>query len=230
MNTIKDSLVLKEHYPDVEIVVFYIDIRAFGKGFEEFYNRSLEKSVKYIKGKPSKVIEDENDDLIVHYEDEQGQSNQMTFDAVCLASALIPSKGCRHLAEVLGVEIDEDGFFENAEPAIKPLESTKEGILVCGCSTGPKDITDSISEASGAAVKASYFLKGHELEIKKPEIELVDVSGPLRIGVFVCHCGPNISKVVDVEAVVEYAKTLPDVVFCEDYAFACSETAQRQLQ
>lgn len=230
MNTIKDSLVLKEHYPDVEIVVFYIDIRAFGKGFEEFYNRSLEKGVKYIKGKPSKVIEDENDDLIVHYENEQGHIDQMTFDAVCLASALIPSKGCKYLAEVLGVEIDEDGFFKNAEPAIKPLESTKEGILVCGCSTGPKDITDSISEASGAAVKASYFLKGHELEIEKPEIELVDVSGPLRVGVFVCHCGPNISKVVDVEAVVEYAKTLPDVVFCEDYAFACSETAQRQLQ
>lgn len=230
MNTIKDSLVLKEHYPDAEIIVFYIDIRAFGKGFEEFYNRSLEKRVKYIKGKPSKVIEDENGDLIIHYEDEQRQSNQMTFDAVCLASALIPSKGCRHLAEVLGVEIDEDGFFKNTEPAIEPLESTREGILVCGCATGPKDITDSISEASGAAVKASYFLKGHELEIKKPEIEPVDISGPPRIGVFVCHCGPNISKVVDVEAVVEYAKSLPGVVFAEDYIFACSETSQRQLQ
>ena len=230
MNTIKDSLVLKEHYPDAEIIVFYIDIRAFGKGFEEFYNRSLEKRVKYIKGKPSKVIEDENGDLIIHYEDEQRQSNQMIFDAVCLSSALIPSKGCKHLAEVLGVEIDEDGFFKNTEPAIEPLASTREGILVCGCATGPKDITDSISEASGAAVKASCFLKGHELEIKKPEIEPVDVSGPPRIGVFVCHCGPNISKVVDVEAVVEYAKSLPGVVFAEDYIFACSETSQRQLQ
>lgn len=230
MNTIKDSLVLKEHYPDAEIVVFYIDIRAFGKGFEEFYNRSVEKGVKYIKGKPSKVIENEHGDLIVHYEGEQGQSTQMTFDAVCLSSALIPSKGCKELAEILGIETDEDGFFKNAEPAIEPLESTKKGILVCGCATGPKDITDSIAEASGAAVKAACFLKGYEFEIEKPDIEPVDVSGPLRVGVFVCHCGPNISKVVDVKAVVEYAKALPDVVFVEDHIFACSETSQRQLQ
>ncbi len=230
MNTIKDSLVLKEHYPDIEITVFYIDIRAFGKGFEEFYNRSVEKGVKYIKGKPSKVIEDENGDLIIHYEDDQGYSSKMVFDAVCLASALIPPNGCQELADVLGVETDQDGFFKNAEPAIKPLESTKQGILVCGCATGPKDITDSIAEASGAAVKASLFLKGQELEIEEPDIEQVDISGPPRVGVFVCHCGPNISKVVDVKSVVEYAKTLPGVVFAEDYTFACSETDQRKLQ
>ncbi|UCD20359.1 MAG: FAD-dependent oxidoreductase [candidate division WOR-3 bacterium] len=230
MNTIKDSLVLKEHYPDANIVVFYIDIRAFGKGFEEFYNRSLEKGVKYIKGKPSKIIEDDQGSLVIHYEDEDGHSNKMLFDAVCLSSALIPSKGCKDLAEVLGVDTDEDGFFKNTEPAIMPLESTKKGILVCGCATGPKDITDSIAEASGAAVKAACFLEGHELPIEKKEIEQVDVSGPPRVGVFVCHCGPNISKVVDVKAVVEYAKTLPDVVFAEDYAFACSETAQHQIQ
>jgi heterodisulfide reductase subunit A-like polyferredoxin len=230
MNTIKDSLVLKEHYPDANIVVFYIDIRAFGKGFEEFYNRSLEKGVQYIKGKPSKVMEDDQGNLITHYEDEQGHPSQMTFDAVCLSSALIPSKGCRELAEVLGVETDEDGFFKTAEPATKPLESTKKGVMVCGCATGPKDITDSIAEASGAAVKAACLLEGHELPIEKKEIEQVDVSGPPRVGVFVCHCGPNISKVVDVTGVVEYAKTLPDVVFSEDYAFACSETSQHQIQ
>jgi len=230
MNTIKDSLVLKENYPDIEITVFYIDIRAFGKGFEEFYNRSIEKGVKYVKGKPSKVIEDENGDLIIHYEDDQGYSSEMVFDAVCLASALIPPKGCQELADVLGVETDQDGFFKNAEPAIKPLESTRQGIMVCGCATGPKDITDSIAEASGAAVKASLFLKGHELEIEKPDIEQVDISGPPRVGVFVCHCGPNISKVVDVKSVVAYAKTLPGVVFSEDLIFACSETDQHKLQ
>ncbi len=230
MNTIKDSLVLKEHYPDVEIVVFYIDIRAFGKGFEEFYNRSLEKGVRYIKGKPSKVYEDKNSDLIIHYEDEKGQSSQMTFDAVCLSSALIPSKGCKELSKVLGVETDEDGFFKNMEPALEPLTATRKGIMVCGCVTGPKDITDSIAEASGAAVKASHFLKGHEVEIRKPDIEQVDVSGPPRVGVFVCHCGPNISRVVDVKVVAEYAKNLRDVVFVEDLTFACSETAQRQIQ
>lgn len=230
MNTIKDSLVLKEHYPDIEITVFYIDIRAFGKGFEEFYNRSVEKGVKYIKGKPSKVFEDEKGDLVVHYEDDQGFSTEMVFDAVCLSSALIPPKGGQELAGVLGVETDEDGFFKNIEPAIEPLESTKDGILVCGCATGPKDITDSIAEASGAAVKASLFLKGHEMEVEKLDIEPVDISGPPRVGVFICHCGPNISKVVDVKSVVDYAKTLPGVVFAEDYIFACSETDQRKLQ
>jgi len=230
MNTIKDALVLKEHYPDSEIVVFYIDIRAFGKGFEEFYNRSVEKGVKYLKGKPSKVMEDESGELTVHYEDERGHPNTMIFDAVCLSSALIPSKGSQDLARMLGVGIDEDGFFSNAEPAIEPLESTKEGVFVCGCATGPKDITDSIAEASGAATKAACYLKGHEIALQKSEIEQVDISGPPRVGVFICHCGPNISKVVDVKAVVDYAKNLDGVVFAEDYAFACSETAQRQMQ
>jgi len=230
MNTIKDSLVLKEHYPDANIVVFYIDIRAFGKGFEEFYNRSLEKGVRYFKCKPSKVIEDEHGDLIIHYEDERGRSSQMAFDAVCLSSALIPPKGGRELAELLGIETDEDGFFKNAEAAIEPLESTRKGVMVCGCATGPKDITDSIAEASGAAVKAACLLKGHEVQIETKEIEPVDVSGPPRVGVFVCHCGPNISRVVDVKDVVEYAKTLPDVVFAEEHTFACSETSQRQIQ
>ncbi|KPK64038.1 hypothetical protein AMJ83_04260 [candidate division WOR_3 bacterium SM23_42] len=230
MNTIKDSLVLKEHYPDANIVVFYIDIRAFGKGFEEFYNRSLEKGVRYVRGKPSKVIEDDQGNLVIHYEDEQGRSSEMTFDAVCLSSALIPSKGCKELAELLGVETDDDGFFKNVEPAIRPLESTKNGIMVCGCATGPKDITDSIAEASGAAAKAACFLEGHELPIEEKEIEQVDVSGPPRVGVFVCHCGPNISRVVDIKDVVEYAKTLPDVVFTEEHTFACSETSQHQIQ
>jgi len=230
MNTIKDSLVLKEHYPDSEIIVFYIDIRAFGKGFEEFYNRSLEKGVKYIRGKPSKVAEDKNGSLIVYYENKEGQCDEKKFDVVCLSSALIPSGNSKTLSDVLGLEIDQDGFFKRNEPSIFPLNSVREGVFLCGCSTGPKDIADSIIEASGAAVKAANYIKDHKVEIKEEEIEPVNTSGEPRIGVFICHCGPNISKTVDINAVVEYARSLPDVVFCEDYSFACSETTQRLLQ
>jgi len=230
MNTIKDTLVLKESYPNIDVTVFYIDIRAFGKGFEEFYNRSLKKGVKYIKGKPSKIVEDKEKRLIIYFENEKGECDEKTFDMVCLSSALLPSGGCKDLSDILGLETDEDGFFKTLEPSIKPLESTKEGVFLCGCSTGPKDITDSIVEASGAAVKASMFVKDHKIEVKKDEVEPVDVSGPPRIGVFICHCGPNISKVVDIEALLEYTKDLPDVVFCVDYEYACSDSAQRQIQ
>jgi heterodisulfide reductase subunit A len=231
MNAIKDSLIIREYFPDAEICIFYIDIRAFGKGFEELYNRSLEEKVKYIKGKPSKVVEDKKTgDLILAYENQgTGKIEHMQVDMVVLSSALISSEGSKELAKILGVELARDGFFKQKDACGAPLESTHEGIYLCGCATGPKDITDSIAEASGAATKAALLVKERVEEVKM-EIEPIDISGEPKIGVFVCHCGLNIAGLLPCESLAEYAKTLDNVVFSEDVLFACAESTQRQIQ
>jgi len=232
MNTIKDTLVIREHYPDSEIMVFYIDIRAFGKGFEEFYRRSLDAGVKYIKGKPSKIIEDKKTgELILSYEDQlSGEIKNLVVDLAVLSSAMIPNQGTKELAHILGIELDRDGFFKEIDPCNHPLESTKPGIFLCGCATGPKDITDAIAEASGAAVKAGILIKGEIVEEKKEEITPLDLTGPVRVGVFVCHCGTNIASVLDIKQLVEYSKNLKDVVYVDDFLFACAESVQKKIQ
>ncbi len=232
MNTIKDTLVIREHYPDAEIMVFYIDIRAFGKGFEEFYRRSLDAGVKYIKGKPSKITEDrKTGEIILSYEDQlSGEIKHIVVDLAILSSAMIPGVGTKQLAQILGIELAHDGFFKEIDPCSNPLESTKPGIYVCGCATGPKDITDAIAEASGAAAKAGVIVKEEVVEEKKEEIVPLDLSGDPRVGVFVCHCGTNISAVLGIKQLCEYSKNLPGVVYVEDYLFACAESVQKKIQ
>jgi len=231
MNAIKDSLIIREFFPNAEIYTFYIDIRAFGKGFEELYNRSLIEGIKYIKGKPSKVVEaSKTGDLLLAYEDQlTGKIENMKVDMIVLSSAIIPARETKELAEILGIEIERDGFFKTKDPCGYPLESSREGIFLCGCATGPKDITDSIAEASGAAVKAGFFVTERviEAEVEVPEI---DFSGELHIGVFVCHCGLNIAGLLPCESLAEYARGLKDVIFSEDILFACAESSQRQIQ
>lgn len=232
MNAIKDSLIIREHFPDAEIIIFYIDIRAFGKGFEEFYERSLEEGVKYVNSKPSKVIEDpDTGDLILMYENpDTRRVEHLRVDMVVLSSALVPPEDTRELAKVLKIELAEDGFFQPRHPSGNPLESTRPGIYLCGCATGPKDITDAIAEASGSAAKIHISTLEDKAEEAPPSIEELPTDGEPRIGVFVCHCGLNIAGVLPVEELSEYAKSLPGVVFSEDVLFACAESTQRRIQ
>ena len=233
MNSIKDALLIEELFPDAELLIFNIDVRAFGKGFEEFYRRSHGISkLRYVKGKPSSVTEDpETGELLLNYEDgETGTIEHAPVDMAVLSSALVPSEGTDTLAKALGIELDADGYVKSKDPSGYPLESTKAGIYIAGCATGPKDITDSVAEASGAAALAGSHVLKHKLEVVKEEIEQIDVSGDPRIGVFVCHCGINIGGVVDVPGATEYAMSLPNVVHSEDLLFACAESTQRQIQ
>ncbi|MFB0515850.1 MAG: 4Fe-4S binding protein [Candidatus Neomarinimicrobiota bacterium] len=174
MNSIKSALVIREHYPDAEILVFYVDIRAFGKGFEEYFQRALDKGVKFIKGKPSKIVEDPqtNDPILFVENTQDGSVSKFPVDLAILNAAIIPSGGTKELAEVVGIELDEDSFFKELDPCANPLESTRPGIFLCGCSTAPKDITDSIAEASGAAAKAALVPEPEELEKEEGEEEI----------------------------------------------------------
>jgi heterodisulfide reductase subunit A len=233
MNAMKSALLIREMYPDIEIDIFYIDIRAFGKGFEQFYHRAKKEGrVNFIKGKPSHIEEDPvTKDLILHVENvTTGESEKIRTQLAILSEAVVPSVDSHSLAKVLGIETDKRGFFSAKDACGDPIASDKEGIFLCGCSSGPKDITDSIAEASGAAIRASQFLTEHKLPKLEEEIPAYNYYGDPRVGVFICHCGSNIAGVLDVGNLQEYAKTLPDVVFSEELLFACSESTQRAIQ
>ena len=158
MNAMKSALLIRELNPTAQIDIFYIDIRAFGKGFEQFYHRTLnEAKVNFVKGKPARIQEDpESGDLIILTEDiGTGKSDPIRTQMVILSEALVPAAGSQDLAKILDIKTDKRGFFSPSDPCGEPISSSHEGIFLCGCATGPKDITDSIAEASGAAIRAA---------------------------------------------------------------------------
>lgn len=234
MYAMKEALLAREHEKDIEdVTIYYMDIRAYGKGFEDYFNRSkTEGGIKYFRGRPARIFEDpETKDLVIRAENtETGESEEHKASLVILSSAVIPSKGSEELAEILGINLDENGFFKERQSNTSIVDTDKKGIYVCGCAQGPKDIPDSVAQASAAAVKAEMWVKNDRVEEEEKEVEQIDVSGEPRVGVFVCHCGSNIAGVVDVEAVSEYAATLPNVVYSTHNLYTCSDSTQKLIQ
>jgi len=234
MNAIKDSLLVKQHEPDIEeINVFYIDLRAAGKGFEEFYQRSHDiPELKYVRGRPSKIVEDPTTkDIIIFVEDgETGKIHHVRVDMAVLSSGAVASASNKNLANILGVELDENNFFKVDTKYGSPLHTAKEGVYICGCAGGVNDISDSVAQGSGAAAEAEKHVAKVRLEEKPREIKELDISGPPRVGVFICHCGINIAGVLDIKGMEEFAKSIPDVAFVENNLFLCSDEGQRVVQ
>jgi heterodisulfide reductase subunit A len=235
LNSAKCALLTKEHAPDVEEVsIHYIDMRAFGKGYDEFHRRTqAEPWIKYVRGKPSKIIEDpDTKDLILYTEDQTtGKREERRVSMVILASAGMPKREMTEaLAKNLGIETDEYGFFVARQASTQALEATRESIYLCGCARGPEDIPDSVAQASGAAALAGKHLADFRVPEVREEIPQVDTSGPPRIGVFLCHCGANIAGVLDVSAMAKAARTMPNVVMVQEDLFACADQAQRTIQ
>ena len=161
MYATKEAILIKEHEPDTDVYIFYTDIRAFGKGFREFSNRAeREWGVNYFRAKPSEMREDpKTKDILITYEDTlTGEMKTLLVDLVVLCTALVPPQDNRKLAETLGVEVDEYGFFEVPNLLQTPLDATAPGVFLCGCCQGPKDIPDSIAQAKGAAARAAEFI------------------------------------------------------------------------
>jgi heterodisulfide reductase subunit A len=155
MNTVKSSLLLKEHYPEMDIKVFYLDIRAFGKGFEDLYMRSRKAGVQYIRGFPGTVEEDSNGNLKVYAENTaSGRLEAYNLDMLVLALGIQPSPSTRKLQEMLGLQLTPDGFFLEAHPKLQPVDAATRGVFYAGCAEGPKDIKESVTQASAAAARA----------------------------------------------------------------------------
>ncbi len=164
MNTVKSTLVLKEHSPNIDIKVFYIDIRAFGKGFEDLYKRSRRLGVHYVRGLPGNVEELPDGSLKVAVENSTtGELEFYVFDMLVLAVGVQPSKGTQRLQEMLGLQLTSDGFYLEAHPKLLPVDAATRGVFYAGCSEGPKDIKETVTQASAAAVRAIRLMHKGEI-------------------------------------------------------------------
>ncbi|OEU66503.1 MAG: heterodisulfide reductase [Desulfobacterales bacterium PC51MH44] len=230
---IKEAMLAKDHSSDdLDAAIFYIDIRTYGKDFERYYNRAKdEMGVRFVKSKVTNVIPvDDNGMLLIRYVNEAGKVVEEEFDIVVLSVGLMVSPEGVELAKRLGVDMDHYNFASTNSFA--PVESSKPGIYVCGAFEAPKDIPASVVDSSAAAgVVGSRLAEARWTLTKTKDIpEELDVSGdPPRIGVFVCRCGTNIAGIVDVPAVVEFAKNLPGVTYVEENMFSCSQDTQEKM-
>jgi len=159
MYALKQARLAKEHIPDAEITIFYMDMRAFGKGYEEFYTRTCgELKLKLVKGRVAQIKEDpKTRNLLLKTEDvEQARVSVHSFDLVILSAGLVSTAD--EVRSILPVDIDEDRFFRNVDPKIDPVKASIDGVFIAGVAEGPKDIPDSVTQASAAAMKASIVL------------------------------------------------------------------------
>ncbi|MGD0230702.1 MAG: FAD-dependent oxidoreductase [Syntrophorhabdales bacterium] len=234
MYATKEAIIAKEHQSDIEPTIFYMDVRAFGKGFDQYYERAKhEHGVRYVKSSVSRILEDpETTDLEVVYVDEDGQVRSEWFDMVVLSVGIRPARNLPALAKALGIGLNEYGFV--ATSPRNPVVTTKEGIYVSGASEAPKDIPETVTQASGAACEAASIIseaRGRDFVVKPlPEEREVLVTEEPRIGVFICHCGVNIGSVVNVPEVKQYASSLPNVVVADENLFTCSQDTQEKMK
>jgi len=239
MYATKEAIIAKEHDAHIEPTIFYIDIRSFGKGFEPYIERAKsEHSIRYVRCMVSSVKEvPESRNLrlgYVTYEGADGKRpvlHEEEFDLVVLSVGLRPSAAARTMAERLSVQLNEFGFAEVA--SYTPSQTSRPGIFVAGAFAEPKDIPESVIEASCAAAQASALLGAARGTLtREPEYPAErDVSEePQRVGVFICHCGINIGSVVNVPEVVEYARALPGVVYAEHNLYTCSQDTQERIR
>jgi len=168
MNTVKDTLLLCDHYPGVETKVFYMDMRAFGKGFEDLYMRSREEGVKYIRGIPGDVVENpENENLVLTVENTTtGKRELHELEMLVLSQGVIPRKDGDHVRQLLTLSTTSDGFIMESHPKLKPVDAPTKGVFIAGCVESPKDVKDSVTQAGAAAARASILLNAGRTKIE----------------------------------------------------------------
>ena len=220
----KQAMLTIDHEPDCEPTVFLMDMRAQGKGFDAFYQRALDKGVSFVRSRPSYIKEDPlTKDLLISWEDEGGTLHETRYDMVVLSAGLEPARKAQEAAGHVGVALNRHGFCELHE--FNPLETSRKGVFVVGPFGEPKDIPDSVAQASAAAAQVMTGLadsRGTLTVDKEYPAEKNVVGEEPRVGVFVCHCGSNIAGVIGVESVAEYAKDLPGVEYATDTLYTCS--------
>jgi heterodisulfide reductase subunit A len=230
---IKEAIVAKEHSKDgLDAAIFYIDMRTYGKDFEKYYNRAKEEAgVRFVKSRITQIHPvNGTGDLLIRYTDEAQKRIEETFDLVVLSVGLAVPKEAVDLANRLDIRLDPYSFTTTS--SFEPVRTSKPGIFVCGAFQGPKDIPTSVIESSASAAMAESILADARWSMTKTKTipEERDVQGELpRIGVFVCKCGTNIAGVLDVPAIAEYARSLPNVVYVEENLFSCSQDTQGKM-
>jgi len=232
MYAMKEAIISKEHVSTVEPTIFFMDIRAHGKDFDKYYDKAKDVGVTFKRGRIGKVKEiSETGNLELYYVEENGKMQIEEFDMVVLSVGLHPPKDIVKLSDSLGVRLNEYNFIDHL--GISQIDTTRPGVFVCGPAVSPKDIPETVVQASGAVAGAAELLsevRGTEITEKVYPEEKKVVGQKPRIGVFVCHCGINIGSVVDVPGAVEFAKKLPNVVYAGENLFTCSQDTQIKMK
>ncbi len=228
----KHVILTKDHDPEAECTIFHNDIRSFGKDFERYHQRTEQlPGIRFIRSYTSITQEDpETKNVTVRYATHDAGVKEEEFNMVVLSVGLNPPKDFQGLAEKFGIELEPHNFCK-LNPT-NPIETTRPGIFVSGAFQGPIDIPESVFSASGAGAQCGQLLdyrrgKLSRERIYPPERD-VSQEEP-RIGVFVCHCGSNIGSVVNVPSVVEYALTLPHVVYAQEQLFSCATNSAQEI-
>jgi heterodisulfide reductase subunit A-like polyferredoxin len=234
MSATKEAMVALEHAHgrDLEVSIFCMDVRAFGKEFDAYVNRARdENGVKYVRAIPSRVVEmPGSKNPRVRYFDESGVEQQPEFDLVVLSVGLTVPESVRNTAAALGLDLNEFGFAQTDR--LSPMATSRPGLYVAGAFQEPKDIPESVAQASAAAGCAmdqlaqarGTLIKSHDYPWERDVTDEVP-----RVGVFVCHCGHNIASVIDVEKVAEEAAAMPNVCHAETSIYTCSDTNQQHI-
>ena len=233
MYATKEAIIAKEHLGEgLQCDIFFMDLRAFSKGFEQYYRRAQELGVRYIRSRVPLIEEVPGSrNLIVRYLGENDRKLLAEYDLVVLSVGMQPPKEVKGLAETFGINLNQFNFCRTS--TFSPAESSRKGVYVAGPFVEPKDIPETVMQAAAAASQVLSLLQQARGTLIKPKVYPPerDVAGEdARIGVFVCHCGTNIAGVVNVPDVVEYAKKLPNVVYAENNLYTCSNDAQDRIK
>ena len=230
--TQKQVLLTKDHYPDVECTIFHNDIRSYGKDFETYYQRAADlPGVKFVRSYVSVGKEiPETKNVTIKYATSEDGVKEEEFDLVVLSVGLNPPADHNDLSKMFGIELTSHNFCKTSP--VKPFETSCPGIFVSGAFQGPLDIPESVITASGAGSQCGEILdyrrgKLTQERIYPPERDVSEEEP--RVGVFVCHCGANIGRVVDVPATVEYALTLPNVDYAQEQLFSCTTNSAKEI-
>ncbi|MGA1979815.1 MAG: FAD-dependent oxidoreductase [Sedimentisphaerales bacterium] len=233
MMATKQAMVASDHVDGLDATIFYMDIRAYGKDFDQYYERAkAQENIHYIKSIPSRIVQLlGNKDLRVCFLDEDNRIKQKEFDLVVLSVGMEPPASMEECASRLEIKLNDFGFCRTDR--LSPLSTSVPGVFVGGAFQEPKDIPETVTQASAAASMAMELLAParNTLITKKSYPDEHDVTDEEpRIGVFVCHCGMNIGSVVDVERVVKSIEKQPDVVFASHTMFTCSDTSLSNIK
>jgi len=232
MYATKEASIAREMLPELYTSIFYMDLRAYGKDFQQYYDKAKANGVEYIRSRPSSVFENADGSITIRYMDTHTREvKERIVDMLILSTAIMPSKDNKKLADVLGIKVDDNGFFGSESIMTDPIQSSREGIFIAGCNQGAKDIPDSVAMGSGAAAKAmaSIITRDKAAKVVPPAQKNVK-DDKSQIGVFVCHCGKNIEGFLDTKKVADYALSMPNVTYATDIMFACSEDTQKDIR
>ncbi|RJP83058.1 MAG: FAD-dependent oxidoreductase [Desulfobacteraceae bacterium] len=233
MATTKQAMVASEHVNGLDVTIFYMDIRAFGKDFDQYYERAkAQGNIHYIKSMPSRVVENpKTRNLMLSFIGDYLERKEEDFDMVVLSVGLDPKPAVSETISRLGIRLNEFGFC--ATDRLNPLQTSLPGVFVAGAFQEPKDIPETVTQASAAASMSmeQLFQARNKLVTKREYPEEHDITDEIpRIGVFVCHCGINIASTVDVEKVTMAVSGDPHVVLATHTMYACSDASLSEVK